>query len=997
MKEVKFVKANERYIPRYCSRTLFQTNENGSMEVIKKPSTGMAEDHVNQMVMASHRLKEILDKIDICACKKKEEGVCFNYIPHRTDWLKELLKAADDQKELVRKWKSFLELLTPCRSTDFVETASFVEIFGEGTSFLGTPAYPYCSIDLTPSNLLIDENGKNILIDYEWFLDFPVPIQLIMYHVVRVTVDSHPDLLKHISRMELLSELELADQIGALSRAEEHFFCHIYGDNTGNPGIPFDIAYKKGETTFYDVDFSAVEAIKFQNQQLQEAIQQEQAEKNILKDRNQHLLEKTERIAGAYESSRKQYEKLNQDYQRLSNELKYTQDQLLLAWNSKSWKITAPLRFLKRIKDEKKNPIVEVGKKIQERRLPSEKKAETEKSNNWMPSYRTEYTHKENVVSGKNARRIAIMYYYDRDGVFDRAAAKLAQGVKESVDRLVIVVGGEVNEEGKKQIGLLSDQVWYKANKGFDFWGYREGLLRVGWKQLAQFDEVILCNFTVFGPIFPLRTIYNQMSSVDCDFWGMTAHSGMDFDPFHCNPYGCIPEHIQSFFLVFRREMVKHSIFQSFWKKLPPLRDYNEAVGLAETVLTRYFEEAGFQWTTSIDRSAYYPLTDNPMLTMPLELIRDFGCTFFKKRVFFQDYDYYLSTTCGQTASQLLTYLKEKHLYDLDALWDHLLRSCHMSDLNEKLHFTKILPNHDVKQAETNLTIAAVIHLYEISMIPEIKEYCQSLPNGTDLFISTTSQKTKEEIEEAFSTLGYKTEVVVGENRGRDVSGMLVLFREKIQKYDLVCVTHDKRTSHLRPLTVGKGFAYAGYQNILSTKEYVKGIIRYFEEDPRLGILEAPLSYHADFSSQPGNEWGQNFENTWKLAQTLGLRCPMDKEHPPCAPYGSNFWFRVKALRSLLSREWAYEDFPEEPLQAVDGTMMHAIERIYPYCAQNEGYYSCVAMTDEYASLELSTLYTYANGWAGMMAGNDVVGRSVDVQQVMRMRLSNSGDRREKE
>ena len=990
MKKVIFVKANERYIPRYCSRTLFLADENGSMEVIKKPSTRFAAEHVKQMATACRKMSGILNRIDICACEETEEGVRFPYIPHSTDWLTEIMKAAEDRASLIRAWERFLELITPAGHTDFTETASFAGIFGEGSAFQGTAAYPCCSVDITPSNLLIDENGRNVLIDYEWFLDFPVPIQLIWYHVVRVTVDSHPEMLKQISREDLFAELGLTDEAGTLACAENRFFLHIYGEKTGNPGGPFDMVYKKGETNIYELANSSAEALTSQNRQLQEALQREQVEKSILENRIRHLTETEERTNEAYQSSRKQFDQLSRDYRGLSEELRRTQDQLLLAWNSRSWKITAPLRFASRMKQEGKNPIPEGFRKIRERVRPDGKASDPEKNCNWMPPCRKKYVRRENTLSGKTARRIAIMYFYDRDGIFDKAAAKLAGGIRDAVDRLVAVVGGEADEQARKQLEGLFDRVWYKANEGYDFWGYREGLLREGWKELAGYDEVILCNFTVFGPVAPLGGLFARMSREDCDFWGITAHSGMDFDPFGCNPYGCIPEHIQSYFLVFRQNMVRHRLFHEFWKKLPALRNYNQAVGMAETVLTRYFEEAGFRWTTSVDRSAYYPLTDNPLITMPVELIRDLGCPFFKKRAFFQDYDYYLSVTCGQTTAQLMAYLQEKQLYDQDALWDHLLRTCHMSDLSEKLHFIKILPEHDSEPAETKLTTAAVIHVYDVSMLPEITAYCRSLPPDADLYISTTSPEKKAEVEKAFSALGRKTEVVVGENRGRDISGMLVLFREKIKKYDLVCVTHDKQTSHLKPLTVGRGFAYAGYQNILSSGEYVNGIIRCFEEDPRLGLLEAPLSYHADFGSQPGNEWGQNFEKTRKLAQELGLRCPMDRDHPPCAPYGSNFWFRVKALRPLLDRKWVYGDFPEEPLKALDGTIMHAIERIYPYCAQSEGYYSSVVMTETYAGLDLATLYTYADGWAGMMAEKGIVGRFVDVRNAMRTRLSNS-------
>ena len=64
----------------------------------------------------------------------------------------------------------------------------------------------------------------------------------------------------------------------------------------------------------------------------------------------------------------------------------------------------------------------------------------------------------------------------------------------------------------------------------------------------------------------------------------------------------------------------------------------------------------------------------------------------------------------------------------------------------------------------------------------------------------------------------------------------------------------------------------------------------------------------------------------------------MNIEKEPVAPLGSMFWVRTKALRVLFDHDWQYEEFPPEPIET-DATVLHAIERIYPFCAQHEGYY----------------------------------------------------------
>ena len=52
-----------------------------------------------------------------------------------------------------------------------------------------------------------------------------------------------------------------------------------------------------------------------------------------------------------------------------------------------------------------------------------------------------------------------------------------------------------------------------------------------------------------------------------------------------------------------------------------------------------------------------------------------------------------------------------------------------------------------------------------------------------------------------------------------------------------------------------------------------------------------------------------------------------------------------------------YEDFPQEPTGTNDGNIMHAIERLYPFVAQQNGYYCGWLFSDKYAKMEITNLY----------------------------------------
>lgn len=81
---------------------------------------------------------------------------------------------------------------------------------------------------------------------------------------------------------------------------------------------------------------------------------------------------------------------------------------------------------------------------------------------------------------------------------------------------------------------------------------------------------------------------------------------------------------------------------------------------------------------------------------------------------------------------------------------------------------------------------------------------------------------------------------------------------------------------------------------------------------------------------------------------------------------GTCFWARTSALKELLEVQWKYEDFPDEPM-AIDGTISHAIERIFPFVAEDAGYQSAWVMTQSYASKYMKFLMEYVYAGARIL------------------------------
>jgi lipopolysaccharide biosynthesis protein len=98
------------------------------------------------------------------------------------------------------------------------------------------------------------------------------------------------------------------------------------------------------------------------------------------------------------------------------------------------------------------------------------------------------------------------------------------------------------------------------------------------------------------------------------------------------------------------------------------------------------------------------------------------------------------------------------------------------------------------------------------------------------------------------------------------------------------------------------------------------------------------------------------------LACKFGLNVPISDQKRVFAPLGSYFWFRSAALAKLFKAGLDYTDFPEEPLPE-DGSISHALERIYPFVAQDAGYYTAVVMADQLARMEYTNLRHYVSSY----------------------------------
>ncbi|WP_235001732.1 rhamnan synthesis F family protein [Arcanobacterium ihumii] len=556
-----------------------------------------------------------------------------------------------------------------------------------------------------------------------------------------------------------------------------------------------------------------------------------------------------------------------------------------------------------------------------------------------------------------DAKRLGIFFFYDSQGIVDDYVDVLLTDMKKNLTELAIVVNGYLAPKSYAKLRKFSDRVIVRDNIGFDVWAYKTMLQKYGWAKLSEFDEVILFNATIMGPVYSFEEMFTSMDSRDLDFWGITTYHYYPGDPFGTMPEGYIPTHLQSHFHAYRKSLVTSEAFQDYWDNMPMIDSYTDSVGKHEAPFTQRFERLGFKWESYVDTTDLEGFTNQPIVFAAKKLIEEKRCPIFKRRSFFHDYDDVLNQSVGNATMDLYEYLRDHTDFDTNLIWNNLLRTINMADLvrNAKLNyvFSDTSTTYDV--ASSSNKVALILHVYYLELLEQTLAYARSMPEGSDIIVTVAGEEKAEAVKKACEGISYKVDVRLIENVGRDVSALLVGVKDIIDNYDIVCFAHDKKVTQLTPYSKGDGFALKCFENILASREYVANVIEKFEQEPRLGLLAPTAPNHAEYFLPYSNGWGPNFAITQKLLKELHVDVPLDSSKEPIAPLGTMFWFRPEALKPLFDLNWQWEDFPPEP-NDIDGTLLHAIERAYGYVAQGAGYFCAWGFSTTFARIELVNL-----------------------------------------
>ncbi len=262
-----------------------------------------------------------------------------------------------------------------------------------------------------------------------------------------------------------------------------------------------------------------------------------------------------------------------------------------------------------------------------------------------------------------------MYFFWDADGIVDDYVVHSLKALGEHCSESIVVVNGEVNAIGYRKLRSCSNQLIIRKNVGLDAWAYKAAFEHVGYDRLCEFDEVLVTNFTLFGPLFPLTDTFSRMDATPCDLWGLAG--------FNEKVKGRSDiHHLQSYFVVYRRSLTSSQDFRNYWQNLPKIESYIDSVNLHELAQTPYFSARGYTFATLSSTEKYASISPyNFVISCADRVLVEDRCPFIKRRALYFANGHFEQGSSIEKIEHITNFIKSRTDYNVTLILENMERT----------------------------------------------------------------------------------------------------------------------------------------------------------------------------------------------------------------------------------------------------------------------------------------------------------------------------------
>jgi len=517
-------------------------------------------------------------------------------------------------------------------------------------------------------------------------------------------------------------------------------------------------------------------------------------------------------------------------------------------------------------------------------------------------------------------KRICIYVTYDKQNIVDAYIGYMLEEIKKNVDYLVVVCNETNVVKGLEYLTRYADEIFFRENIGYDAGAFKDALCNlIGWNEINQYDELFLINDSFFGPFVPFKVILNEMESRKVDFWGLMVHAEVNKkENVHILP------HIQSYFIAIQEKMLHSDTFREYWSQMPYYTSFDDVVKMHEIKFSEYFSKKGYTYSglaiTSPNDSNNLANNHTQYMYLSFELIKKRKFPILKKQQLAYNN---LDRQTQENYLRAIKYIEHNTNYDVNLIWDNIIRTLNISDLYRNLHLLYIISNDDIGKKYNCDDAVIMINVSNISAIEGVTNYLSPIESHIKIIVNPDFCSIAEE----YLNRGY--EVLKVDTDYNEIYSILM-------QYEYICLLNDEDlSSDNRPSYIGKSYFFNVWGNLLGERNHIKNVLRVFNEEKRLGVLLPPVSIFGIYFGSQRIKWKEKYNEIHKIIEAHNINCICSRDKAPFT-VSKSLWIKRDVLRRAMELQVYH---------------FSQLEYLWIYLAQDRGYYSGVVESSEYASM----------------------------------------------
>lgn len=431
----------------------------------------------------------------------------------------------------------------------------------------------------------------------------------------------------------------------------------------------------------------------------------------------------------------------------------------------------------------------------------------------------------------KKVNRLGLFVFYDRDSIVDDYVIYMLDDLIKNIDKLVIISNSKLSEDEKNKFNKYNANYIERENIGLDAGALCQYFNNN--QEWLEYDEIVYLNDTFYGPIYPFKEVFSVMDKKDdLDFWGLTkGHCAKD--EYKIFEDGIIPEHIQTFFMVFRKRLLNSDVFIDYWKNydIDHMLTFHDVVTKHEITFTKYLADNGFKYDSYVkdtySDSNYKRNFNNFAYGAATQIIKDKAPFLKRKNMAFNEGDM-LYLTDVEDLKRAINYIKEETNYDVGLIWKNILRLYNLDSIKNAFGFFEIIDNIDSNKKED---ISAIIKLENKYLIDDILSRLDIFKNYKILTKDREvyDRLKNEDIKVIYVSSNYKDKLIE------------VLSNIDSKYFTFIDIDDNQELINLIDISMGD----IVINNLIKDKCYLSGLIDKLK-DNNISMVYAPESINYD-------------------------------------------------------------------------------------------------------------------------------------------------------